>query len=107
MPTLKRLKELSGGCRITLLAFLTSARRHSQIAATNFVWRNRGVSGQLVISAAMKSSRWRGRQRQHARRVLSPRTYDGNPLRAIISICSQKRSSSPSVVYTLGVIRMP
>jgi hypothetical protein len=24
--------------------------------------------------------------------------YDGNPLRAIFSICSQKRSSSPSVV---------
>jgi hypothetical protein len=24
--------------------------------------------------------------------------YDGNPLRAIFSICSQKRSNSPSVV---------
>src|SRR4029077_408052 len=31
----------------------------------------------------------------------------GRPFRAISSICAQNRSSSPRVVYKLGVMRMP
>ena len=63
----------------TPLAVLGSARALAcwlwYLAATNFIWRNRGISGQLVISVAMKARTGEGASVNSARRAL-PRTYE-------------------------------